>query len=111
MKTSSFNSDQDAWLTKLDQKVLSSWIALNSRPAELPEHYFPRPELSTRLDNAKPITWLLAPAGYGKSTLLSDWYSQTIRQEEILGTWLSLDTKDNQPMFLLRHLLLSLIHI
>lgn len=105
MKTSSFNSDQDAWLTKLDQKVLSSWIALNSRPAELPEHYFPRPELSTRLDNAKPITWLLAPAGYGKSTLLSDWYSQTIRQEEILGTWLSLDAKDNQPMFLLRHLL------
>lgn len=111
MKTSSFNSDKDAWLSKLDQKVLSSWIALNSQPAELPEHYLARPELSQRLTQAKPITWLLAPAGYGKSVLLSDWYNQTLEssqasgQAQALGTWLSMDVKDNQPAFLLRHLL------
>ncbi len=100
MKTSSFNSDQDAWLSTLDQKILSSWVALNSQPAELPEHYLARPALSKRLTQSKAITWLLAPAGYGKSVLLSDWYTQ---QE--LGVWLSLGTKDNQPAFLLRHLL------
>lgn len=111
MKTSSFNSDQDAWLSKLDQKVLSSWIALNSQPAELPEHYLARPELLQRLTQAKPITWLLAPAGYGKSVLLSDWYratlenSQTSDQPQALGTWVSMDIKDNQAAFLLRHIL------
>jgi len=105
MKTSSFNSDQNAWLTKLDQKVLSSWIALNTQPAELPEHYLARPELLQRLTNAKPITWLLAPAGYGKSSLLSEWYRNALEQEDVLGIWLSLDAKDNQAEFLLRHLL------
>lgn len=111
MKTSSFNSDQNAWLSKLDQKVLSSWVALNSQPAELPENYLVRPELLQRLTQAKPITWLLAPAGYGKSILLSDWYAQALKYEQAseqtqtLGIWLSLDIKDNQAAFLLRHLL------
>lgn len=105
MKTPSFNSDQNAWLTKLDQKVLSSWIALNTQPAELPEHYLSRPELLQRLTNAKPITWLLAPAGYGKTSLLSEWYCSAIEQKDVLGIWLSLDAKDNQVEFLLRHLL------
>lgn len=105
MKTASFNSDQHAWLKKLDQKALSSWIVLNTQPAELPEHYLARPELSQRLTNAKPITWLLAPAGYGKSSLLSDWYSQALEHKEVLGIWLSLEAKDNDPEFLLRHLL------
>lgn len=111
MKTSSFNSDQDAWLSKRDQKILSSWVALNSQPAELPEHYLARPELSQRLTQAKAITWLLAPAGYGKSVLLSDWYTQTLEQNPVsgqgqaLGIWLSLGIKDNQAVFLLRHLL------
>jgi LuxR family maltose regulon positive regulatory protein len=105
MKTSSFNSDQNAWLTKLDQKVLSSWIELNTQPAGLPEHYLARPELLQRLTNAKPITWLLAPAGYGKTSLLSEWYQDALEQKEILGIWLSLDAKDNQVEFLLRHLL------
>jgi LuxR family maltose regulon positive regulatory protein len=111
MKTSSFNSDQQAWLSKLDQKALSSWIVLNSQPAQLPEHYLARSELSQRLTQAKAITWLLAPAGYGKSVLLSDWYrhtlehSRTSEQGQILGVWLSLDVKDNQSTFLLRHLL------
>jgi len=111
MKTSSFNSDQDAWLSTLDQKILSSWVALNSQPAALPEHYLARPALSQRLTHAKAITWLLAPAGYGKSVLLSDWYvqtlehSQSLEHEQVLGIWLSLDAKDNQAEFLLRHLL------
>jgi LuxR family maltose regulon positive regulatory protein len=111
MKTPSFTSDQNAWLLKLDQKVLSSWIVLNSQPAELPEHYLARPELSQRLTQGKAITWLLAPAGYGKSVLLSDWYThalepcQTSDKSQTQGIWLSLGRKDNHASFLLRHLL------
>ena len=105
MKTSSFNTDQQAWLSKLDQKVLSSWVNLKSKPIDLPGHFLPRPQLLKRLSESQAITWLLAPAGYGKSVLLSDWYQQTLEQTDSLGIWLTLDSKDNHPAFLLRHLL------
>jgi LuxR family maltose regulon positive regulatory protein len=105
MKTASFNSDQQAWLSKLDQKVLSSWVTLKSKPVELPEHFLARPDLSNKLTQGKPIKWLLAPAGYGKSVLLSDWYGQQVSRTDTLGLWLTLDNKDNHAAFLLRHLL------
>jgi LuxR family maltose regulon positive regulatory protein len=105
MKTASFNLDQQAWLSKLDQKVLSSWVTLKSKPVELPEHFLARSELTHKLTQGKPITWLLAPAGYGKSVLLSDWYGQQISRTDTLGLWLTLDRKDNHAAFLLRHLL------
>lgn len=109
MKTAAFNSDQKAWLSTLDQKVLSSWVALKSKAIELPEHFLARPELSQKLSQSKAITWLLAPAGYGKSVLLSDWYGQQVNSKDAsndtLGLWLTLDSKDNHEAFLLRHLL------
>lgn len=105
MKTASFNSDQQAWLTQLDQKVLSSWVTSKSKPVDRPDHYLSRPTLLDKLDQGKAITWLLAPAGYGKSALVSDWFSQTTTATQTLGIWLSLDTKDNHNAFLLRHLL------
>ena len=121
MKTAEFNSDQQAWLSKLDQKVLSSWVALKSKAIELPDHFLARPELSKRISQGKAITWLLAPAGYGKSVLLSDWYGRHVNQPDAsqsanqsnsqsskqgaLGLWLTLDSKDNHEAFLLRHLL------
>jgi LuxR family maltose regulon positive regulatory protein len=105
MKTASFNSDQQAWLTQLDQKVLSSWVTSKSKPVELPDHYLSRPALLQKLDEGKAVTWLLAPAGYGKSVLLSDWFNQQTQANQTLGIWLSLDNKDNQSILLLRHLL------
>ena len=105
MKTASFNLDQQAWLSKLDQKVLASWVTSKSKPVELPEHYLSRPDLLRSLDHGKAITWLLAPAGYGKSVLISDWYTQQLQSSQTLGVWLSLDNKDNHVAFLLRHLL------
>ena len=113
MKTAAFDSDQQAWLSKLDQKVLSSWVALKSKAIELPAHFLARPGLSNKLSQGKAITWLLAPAGYGKSVLLSDWYGRHVNQpdanhssdQNILGLWLTLDSKDNHEAFLLRHLL------
>ena len=50
------------------------------------------------------LTLLSAPAGYGKSTLLSDWAAQT-RQAV---AWLSLDEADNDPERFLHYLVAAL---
>lgn len=42
-----------------------------------------------------------APAGYGKTTLLSDW----INQNKIPAAWLSLDNGDNDPAVLLSYII------
>jgi len=39
----------------------------------------------------RPLTLVSAPAGYGKSTLISSWLGIT----DIPGAWLSLDRQDN----------------
>jgi LuxR family maltose regulon positive regulatory protein len=50
------------------------------------------------------FTLLSAPAGYGKSTLLSDWAAQTRRAV----AWLSLDEADNDPERFLHYLTAAL---
>lgn len=53
----------------------------------------PRPELITWLNEGleRKATMITAPAGYGKTTLASDW----ARQLSIPVAWVSLDEKDN----------------
>jgi len=41
----------------------------------------------------KKLTLIAAPAGFGKTTLLSEWIPQSPR----CMTWLSLDESDNDP--------------
>ena len=62
------------------------------RPS-LTEDYLPRQRLQARLEQVvqKPLTLVSAPAGYGKSTLLSAW----IEQSAYCSAWLSLDENDN----------------
>ncbi len=48
-----------------------------------------------------PLTLICAPAGYGKTTLLSEW----IPQNEHCVTWLSLDEGDNDPARFWRYFL------
>ena len=57
------------------------------------ENLIPRPDLFERLDVASlgKLTLVSAPAGYGKTTLVSAWAQQTKQ----LVTWLSLDENDN----------------
>jgi LuxR family maltose regulon positive regulatory protein len=60
-----------------------------------------RPRLSERLDHGTASTLMLvsAPAGFGKTTLLSGWLAAgpAAAADERLVAWLSLDRADNDP--------------
>jgi LuxR family maltose regulon positive regulatory protein len=71
----------------------------------------PRPRLVERLNEGLHggLTLLAAPAGYGKSTLLSDWIDQRTRQDPKLHVaWLSLDEADSNPYRFLLYLAAAL---
>src|SRR5512136_214719 len=51
----------------------------------------PRPQLLERLNVSQSLTLVLAPAGYGKTTLLSTWLETC----DIPSAWLSLDEHDD----------------
>ncbi|RPJ02534.1 MAG: helix-turn-helix transcriptional regulator, partial [Chloroflexi bacterium] len=57
-----------------------------------------RPRLTERLDeglrNGHRLFLVVAPAGYGKTTLVSYWLDQA----GVLSAWLSLDEADNDPL-------------
>ncbi|MGZ4453780.1 MAG: LuxR C-terminal-related transcriptional regulator [Nocardioides sp.] len=57
-----------------------------------------RSRLSDRLSSGResPLTLVSAPAGFGKSTLLTDWLA-TQAAEGRATAWLSLDERDNDP--------------
>jgi LuxR family transcriptional regulator, maltose regulon positive regulatory protein len=61
----------------------------------------PRPRLSERLDRgaASRLMLVSAPAGFGKTTLLTEWLAAgpAAPAEERLVAWLSLDRGDNDP--------------
>ena len=53
-----------------------------------------RPRLLEELNILRPLTMIAAPAGFGKTTLLSDW----IPRSQHCVSWLSLDLEDNEPI-------------
>jgi LuxR family transcriptional regulator, maltose regulon positive regulatory protein len=57
-----------------------------------------RPRLNARLRGASrsTLTVLSAPAGFGKTTLLTEWLA-TVPADEASVAWLSLDPRDNEP--------------
>jgi LuxR family transcriptional regulator, maltose regulon positive regulatory protein len=65
-----------------------------------------RPRLIARLNAGldRKLTLLSAPAGFGKTTLLSDWIAGCGRQ----SAWLSLDSGDNDPARFLAYLVVAL---
>ena len=52
----------------------------------------------------RKLTLISAPAGFGKTTLLSEWISQN----ELPIIWISLDKSDNDPVQFLRYLIAGL---
>src|SRR5512143_3134132 len=65
-----------------------------------------RPRLITDLSQTltRRLTLVSAPAGYGKTTLVSNWLSET----GVSSAWLSLDEGDNDPIGFLQYLVTAL---
>jgi LuxR family maltose regulon positive regulatory protein len=66
----------------------------------------PRPRLTERLKEgiSRKLTLVSAPAGYGKTTVVTEWLDKS----EYLATWLSLDESDNDPRRFLVYLIAAL---
>lgn len=63
-------------------------------------------QLDTTLDGSHRLTLLSAPAGFGKTTALSDWLAQLDqRHTNTRVAWLSLDEGDNDLARFLTHLI------
>ena len=71
-----------------------------------------RPRLIERLDGAlepgRKLLLISAPAGFGKTTLITDWIQQSARQPSTWVAWLSLDDGDNDLPRLLAHVIAAL---
>ena len=69
----------------------------------------PRTALVNRLRaaGAFPIVLVVAPAGYGKTTLLSQWAARDARP----FAWVSVDERDNDPFVFLRHVVAAIDRI
>src|SRR3712207_6545410 len=69
-------------------------------------HAVLRPRLTGRLNEGlhRKLTLIAAPAGFGKTTLLSDWVAACQRPT----AWLSLDAGENDPARFLAYLVAAL---
>ena len=76
-------------------------------PKRLPTAVVSRPLLVERLQTGRGLglTLLSAPAGYGKTTLLSAWLASPTPPR---SAWLSLDRKDADPVRLWTHVIAAL---
>lgn len=72
-------------------------LATKIRVPPLRSHLVNRPHLIRRLNDGitqrRRLTLISAPAGYGKSTLLSEWVSQL----DLPAAWLTLEKGENNP--------------
>ena len=68
-----------------------------------------RPRLSDLIHGGldRALILVSAPAGYGKTTLVSSW----LKEKETPSAWLSLDGGDNDPIRFLQYLLAALVPI
>lgn len=70
-----------------------------------------RKRLLGRLDGGLtlPLTLLLAPPGYGKTTVLAQWFASLRQRTDLIPAWLSLDEDDADPGTLAAYLAASLL--
>ena len=75
------------------------------RPPTLRQGLITRPALVNRLRReAPPVVSVVAPAGYGKTTLVAQWAAVEPRPV----AWLTIDARDNDPVVLLAHVVAAL---
>jgi LuxR family maltose regulon positive regulatory protein len=76
-------------------------------PSRLPGGFIPRPALIERLRGGSScvLTLLSAPAGFGKTTLLTEWVTS---RGQGSTSWVSLDKGDTDPVRLWSHVIAAL---
>src|SRR4051794_34382515 len=89
-----------------EASALDSLLATKLYIPALRPHRVPRPRLTARMaaGAAGPLTLVSAPAGFGKSTLLSEWIHTGGRPV----AWVSLDEGDDDPVRFLGYLVTAL---
>mgnify|MGYP001156492518 FL=1 len=73
----------------MDETLLQTKFSIPLTRSDPASGLVPRPLLTARLNEglAGPLTLVSAPAGFGKTTLVSSW----LRQVDLPAAWLSLD--------------------
>src|SRR5580698_3322751 len=72
----------------------------------------PRPRLDSlrdALEDSYRVVAIVAPAGYGKSTLMTLWHDH-LADRGVACAWLSIDEDDNDTARFMRHLIAALQH-
>ncbi len=71
-----------------------------------PSNLVARPQLTEKLNRGLEgrLTLVVAPAGFGKSTVLAEW----VRRRELPFCWVSLDASDNDPVRFYSYMLAAL---
>ncbi|RXE34846.1 helix-turn-helix transcriptional regulator, partial [Xanthomonas perforans] len=91
--------------------VNPDWLLAGKlEPALPPPSAVVRGALLAALDQAqaRPLTLLLAPPGFGKTTLLAQWHAHLSTREQSAVAWLSLDEEDADAGRFLGHLAYAL---
>lgn len=99
-------SGESLWSEERDQKALAEWIKIKTTPAKNSFTSLPRTQKLDLFNHAQ-LVWLQAPAGYGKSSLLAQYYQKTLDERNGVSIWLSFDEKDNSAKKLVRNLILA----
>ncbi|GCE18725.1 hypothetical protein KDK_25250 [Dictyobacter kobayashii] len=76
---------------------LNPILATKLKMPSISSRLVPRPQLYQQLQKVLevPLTLVAAPAGFGKSTLVSSW----LKQSNSATAWVSLEKSDDEPMY------------
>ena len=96
------------FITRRELEVSTSLLATKLYFPPARPKLVPRPRLVERLNAGlrKPLTLISAPAGFGKTSLMSEW--RMGNESRLPAAWLSLDEGDNDPSRFWSYLIASL---
>lgn len=95
----------DLFLNPIDPQLIATKLTI---PPLYLKRIVPRSHVYTMLNASRerPLTLVIAPAGFGKTTLVSEW----LRQQACQAAWVSLEPTDNEPARFWRYVVQALHH-
>jgi LuxR family transcriptional regulator, maltose regulon positive regulatory protein len=80
------------------KQLVDSMLEAKLRPPLARSEWVARTRLLEELQraNRRPVTLIAAPAGYGKTTIVTQWLTSVFRPASV--AWISLDMSDNEPV-------------